>query len=50
MLNCRILKGDMLIFRNAEGVHGGKKVGNPVLVVLDFTRNCLLAIYRTEVA
>jgi len=25
----KMLKGYMLIFRNAEGVHGKRKVGNP---------------------
>jgi len=27
-------KGYMLIFRNAEGVHGQRKVGNPCLTPL----------------
>jgi len=28
-LSVEMLKGHMLIFRNAEGVHGKTKVGNP---------------------
>jgi len=29
MFICRNIEGVMLIFRNAEGLHGQRKVGNP---------------------
>ena len=31
VVHAYMLKGYMLIFRNAEGVHGKRKVGNPCL-------------------
>jgi len=34
-LSVEILKGYMLIFRNAEGVHGQRKVGNPCSIAMN---------------